>query len=73
LLASKPAQCGNVSASPKWWNIEPELGRVANGVPHWMDRVERLGNAQVPAVARLAFGILTARLTNDATDQQVGG
>lgn len=30
------------------WAAEPELGRVANGIPHRMDRLRGLGNAVVP-------------------------
>lgn len=30
------------------WAIEPPLGRVANGVPHRVDRLRCLGNAVVP-------------------------
>src|SRR5690606_21479966 len=33
------------------WAIEPDVGRVAHGVPHWMDRIRCLGNAVVPQVA----------------------
>lgn len=33
------------------WTIEPELGRVANGIPHRVDRLKGLGNAIVPQVA----------------------
>ena len=31
-----------------WWAVEPELGRVAHGVPHRVDRLKALGNAVVP-------------------------
>jgi DNA (cytosine-5)-methyltransferase 1 len=34
-----------------WWTTEPELGRVANGVPSRVDRLRCLGNAVVPQVA----------------------
>jgi DNA (cytosine-5)-methyltransferase 1 len=33
------------------WSIEPELGRVANGIPNRVDRLKCLGNAIVPQVA----------------------
>jgi len=31
-----------------WWAVEPELGRVAHGIPHRVDRLRALGNAVVP-------------------------
>ena len=34
-----------------WWNFEPELGRVANGIPNRIHRLRGLGNAIVPQVA----------------------
>jgi len=34
-----------------WWAIEPELGRVAHGIPNRVDRLKCLGNAIVPQVA----------------------
>jgi DNA (cytosine-5)-methyltransferase 1 len=39
--------------NPHWWTIEPDVGRVANGVPKRMDRLRGLGNAVVPQVAEL--------------------
>lgn len=38
-----------------WWAIEPDLGRVAHGVSHRVDRLRGLGNAVVPLQARVAF------------------
>ena len=32
-----------------WWPIEPDVGRVAHGIPHRVDRLKCLGNAVVPA------------------------
>lgn len=31
-----------------WWAIEPDVGRVANGIPSRVDRLKCLGNAVVP-------------------------
>ena len=31
-----------------WWDPEPDVGRVAHGVPHRVDRLRCLGNAVVP-------------------------
>jgi DNA (cytosine-5)-methyltransferase 1 len=40
----KPEHCA-------WWDTEPELGRVADGVSSRVDRLRCLGNAVVPQVA----------------------
>lgn len=32
-----------------WWPIEPDVGRVAHGILHRVDRLRCLGNAVVPA------------------------
>ena len=37
--------------NPNNWSIEPNVGRVANGVPNRVDRLKSLGNAVVPQVA----------------------
>jgi DNA (cytosine-5)-methyltransferase 1 len=34
-----------------WWEVEPNVGRVANGVSFRVDRLRGLGNAVVPQVA----------------------
>lgn len=36
-----------------WWATEPDVGRVANGVPNRVDRLRGLGNAVVPQVAEV--------------------
>jgi len=41
-----------------WWQTEPGLGRVADGVANRVDRLKALGNGQVPAVVELAWRIL---------------
>lgn len=41
-----------------WWQVEPELGRVADGVAHRVDRLKAIGNGQVSIVAKCAFEYL---------------
>ena len=41
------------------WGIESPLGRVANGVAARVDRLRCIGNGQVPAVAAMAWKILS--------------
>jgi DNA (cytosine-5)-methyltransferase 1 len=41
------------------WPTEPDVGRVANGVAHRVDRIKALGNGQVPRVAATAWEILS--------------
>ena len=41
-----------------WWETEPDVGRVVDGMANRMDRLKCLGNGQVPAVATRAFRIL---------------
>ena len=49
-----------------WWSTEPDVGRVAHGVPSRVDRLRALGNAVVPEVVRqLGFLILAADKTKE--------
>jgi DNA (cytosine-5)-methyltransferase 1 len=48
-----------VAGAPGIWEAKPGMDRVADGVPGWMDRINRLGNAQVPGVVPLAWQILS--------------
>lgn len=37
----------------EWWQVEPDMGRVAHGIPNRVDRLRGLGNAVVPQVAEV--------------------
>jgi len=54
--ATRTVNCGE--KWPGYWDIEPDVGRVAHGVPNRVQRLEGLGNAQVPLQAAVAFHIL---------------
>jgi DNA (cytosine-5)-methyltransferase 1 len=45
-------------AGASWWAVEPNVGRVVDGVAHRVDRLKAIGNGQVPAVVREAWRIL---------------
>lgn len=49
LWRRRPSDGGSAHQSD-WWAIEPDVGRMANGVPRWVDRLKCLGNAVVPQV-----------------------
>jgi DNA (cytosine-5)-methyltransferase 1 len=42
----------------RYWDTEPNVGRVANGVASRLDRLKACGNGQVPAVVATAWEIL---------------
>ena len=42
-----------------WWEVEPSVGRVANGVAAGVDRLKAIGNGQVPLCAATAWRMLT--------------
>jgi DNA (cytosine-5)-methyltransferase 1 len=44
--AGQPSRC----TKPGWWDIEPNVGRVAHGVTSRVDRLKAIGNGIVPAV-----------------------
>ena len=42
----------------QYWEVEPDVGRVVDGMAHRVDRLKATGNGQVPAVAAAAFKLL---------------
>ena len=57
--AASETEHGCIATRGTWWASEPGLGRVANGVANRVDRLRCIGNGQVPAVVKLAWGELT--------------
>jgi DNA (cytosine-5)-methyltransferase 1 len=55
-IGAKHADIGSSS----WWQSEPDVGRVANGVAARVDRLKAIGNGQVPLCAATAWRILSA-------------
>ena len=45
-------------SNPGWWSVEPDVGRVADGVASRVDRVRAMGNGQVPLQAAAAWRLL---------------
>ena len=46
---------GNSGQRKNHWTIEPELDRLADGIPHRMDRLKGLGNSIVPQITKILF------------------
>jgi DNA (cytosine-5)-methyltransferase 1 len=43
----------------RWWETEPDVGRMAHGVVAGVDRLKAIGNGQVPLCAATAWQILS--------------
>lgn len=54
-----PGDSGESGGRIARWPAEPDVGRMAHGVPSRVDRLKALGNGQVPRVAARAWGLLT--------------
>ena len=48
----------------QWWQTEPDVGRVADGLPNRVDRLRGLGNAVVPQVAEVIGRLVMAHAHN---------
>jgi DNA (cytosine-5)-methyltransferase 1 len=47
-----------------WWDLEPDVDRVANGISRRVDRLRGLGNAVVPQVAEFVGRRMLSELFN---------
>ena len=58
----------SVSGESSWWHTEPDVGRVAHGVPGRVYRLKGLGNSIVPKIAEeIGRAIIKAEGINDDT------
>ena len=49
-------------STPDFWSVEPNVGRVVDGLAFRMDRLKSIGNGQVPLCAATAWRLLNERL-----------
>ena len=55
----QPELARTYGSNIRWWQAEPNLGRVADGVAARVDRLKAIGNGQVPLCAATAWQLLT--------------
>jgi len=53
ILSSRRWHEGRTIAECGWWSAEPDVGRVAHGIPSRVDRLRSLGNAVVPQIPEI--------------------
>jgi DNA (cytosine-5)-methyltransferase 1 len=60
LLEKQLGQGGNeLGTTKQWWEAEPNVGRVVDGMAARVDRLKAIGNGQVPLCAATAWRILS--------------
>jgi len=55
------ARIGVIGRCRNWWQIEPNVDRVVDGLATRVDRIKAIGNGQVPLCAATAWMILTGQ------------
>jgi len=55
----RKAQKYPYACSSSWWEVEPSVDRVADGMADRVDRLKAIGNGQVPLCAATAWSILS--------------
>jgi DNA (cytosine-5)-methyltransferase 1 len=61
-ISSGVQQKYSYTCDSRWWEVEPDLGRVADGVAARVDRLKAIGNGQVPLCAATAWRILSGSI-----------
>ena len=59
---------GTSFGAAQWWETEPDVGRVADGVAARVDRLKAIGNGQVPLCAATAWKTLIKNIWEDQND-----
>ena len=54
------------ACNARWWETEPDVGRVANGLAARMDRLKAIGNGQVPLCTAIAWNLLNDRIRENS-------
>jgi len=49
----RQAESRQAAERDSWWETEPDVGRMANGIPKRVDRLRGLGNAVVPQIVEI--------------------
>jgi DNA (cytosine-5)-methyltransferase 1 len=62
VLEKQPWGSGDEFGNKKYWEAEPNMGRVAYGMASRVDRLKAIGNGQVPLCAATAWRLLKERL-----------
>ena len=57
---------GPIDRNADWWSVEPNVGRVAHGIPSRVDRLRALGNAIVPQCAQFVGQCLLDSIRTEA-------
>jgi len=70
LSLSESRQFGKTNSD--WWAVEPNVGRVAYGIPHRVDRLKGLGNAVVPQQIYPLYKSIVEIETNNHPPKQAG-
>jgi len=68
--SESPPRIQHELAEPVRWLTEPELGRVAHGIPHRAHRLRGLGNAIVPQVAEEIIRAIRTSEESSLTNQK---
>jgi DNA (cytosine-5)-methyltransferase 1 len=61
-ISNRKASELKYGSSPNFWSVEPNVGRVVDGLAFRMDRLKAIGNGQVPLCAATAWRLLNERL-----------